>query len=48
MAYDRVKERYVGELAVEWGFITENFVGHASDVRGKWFVGGGMRKSSEW
>ena len=47
-AYDRVKEREVGELEEEWGLIKENFVGHASNVCGKRFVGGGMRKGSEW
>ena len=47
-AYDRVKEREVGELEEEWGQMKENFVGHASNVCGKRFVGGGMRRGSEW
>ena len=31
-AYDRVKEREVGELEEEWGLMKENFVGHARNV----------------
>ena len=45
--YDGVKEREVGELE-EWGLMKESFVGHASDVCGKRFVGGCMRRGSEW
>ena len=44
--YDRVKEREAGELEEEWG--KESFMVHASDVFGKRFVGGCMRKGSEW
>ena len=46
--YDRVKEREAGELEEEWGLRKESLVGHASDVCGKRFVGGCMRKGSEW
>ena len=46
--YDRVKEREAGELEEEWGLMKESFVGHASDVCGKEFVGGCMRRRSEW
>ena len=46
-AYDRVKEGEAGELE-EWGLMKESLVGHASDVCGKRFVGGCMRKGSEW
>ena len=47
-AYDRVKEGEAGELEEEWGLMKESLVGHASDVCGKRFVGGCMRKGSEW
>ena len=46
--YDRVKEREAGELEEEWGLIKKSFVGHVSDVCGKRFVGGRMRRGSEW
>ena len=46
--YDRVEERKAGELEDEWGLMKENFVVHASDVRGRRFVGGCMRRGSEW
>ena len=46
--YDRVKEREAGELEEEWGLMKESFVGHASDVCGKTFVGGCMRRGSDW
>ena len=38
-----MKEREAGELEEEWGFMKESFVGHASDVCGKRFVGGCMK-----
>ena len=47
-AYDRVKEIEAGELEEEWGLMKEGLVGHASNVCGKRFVGGCMRKGSEW
>ena len=47
-AYDRVKEGEAAELEEEWGLMKESLVGHASDVCGKRFVGGCMRKGSEW
>ena len=47
-AYDRVKEREAGELEEEWGLMKESLVGHAIDVCGKRFVGGCMRRGSEW
>ena len=47
-AYDRVKEREAGELEEEWGLMKESLVGHASDVCGKRYVGGCMRRGSEW
>ena len=46
--YDRVKEREAGELEEEWGLMKESFVGHASDVCGKRFVGGRKKRGSEW
>ena len=47
-ANDKVKEREAGELEEEWGLMKESLVGHASDVCGKRFVGGCMKKGSEW
>ena len=47
-AYDRVKEREAGELEEEWRLMKESLVGYASDVCGKMFVGGCMRRGSEW
>ena len=47
-AYDRVKEGEAGELEEEWGLMKESLVGHVRDVCGKRFVGGYMRKGSEW
>ena len=47
-AYDRVKEREAGELEEEWRLMKESLVGHASDVCGKRYVGGCMRRGSEW
>ena len=46
--YDRVKEREAGVLEEERGLMKESFVGHASDVCGKRFVGGCMKRGSEW
>ena len=46
--YDRVKKREAGELEEEWGLMKESFVGHASDVCGKRFVGDCMKRGSEW
>ena len=46
--YDRVKEREAGKLEEEWGLMKKSFVGHASDVCGKRFVGGCMGRGSEW
>ena len=43
-----MKKREAGELELEWVLMKESFVGHASDVCGKRFVGGFMRRSSEW
>ena len=45
--HDRVKEREAGELEEVSGLMKESFVGHASDVCGKRFVGGCMRRDSE-
>ena len=42
--YDGVKEREVGELEEEGGLMKESYVGHASDVCGKRFVNGCMRR----
>ena len=47
-AYDTVNEREAGELEEEWGLMKESLVGHASSVCGKRFVGGCMRRGSEW
>ena len=38
----------IKELEEEWELMKESLVGHASDVCGKRFVGGCMRKGSEW
>ena len=46
--YDRVKKREDGDLEEEWGLMKESFAGHASDVSGERFVGGCMRRGSEW
>ena len=43
-----MKEREDGELEEEWRLMKESFVGHASDVCGKRFVGDCMRRGSEW
>ena len=42
-----VKEREDGELEEEWRLMKESLVGHASDVCGKRFVGGCMRRGGE-
>ena len=47
-AYDWVKEREAGELEEEWGLMKESLVGHASDVCGKRYVGGCMKRVSKW
>ena len=47
-AYDRVKETEAGELEEEWRLMKESLVGYASDVCAKRFVGGCMRRGSEW
>ena len=47
-AYDRVKEREAGELEEEWRLMKESLVGYACVVCGKRFVGGCMRRGSEW
>ena len=47
-AYDRGKEREAGELEKECWLMKESLVGYASDVCGKRFVGGCMRRGSEW
>ena len=46
--YDGVKEREAGELEEECGLMKESFVGHAINVCGKRFVGGCVRRGSEW
>ena len=43
-----MKEGEAGELEEEWGLMKASLVGHASDVCGKRFVGGCLRKGSEW
>ena len=43
-----MKEKEAGELEEERGLMKESFVGHASDVCGNRFVGGCMRRGSEW
>ena len=43
-----VKEREAGELEEEWRLMKESLVGYASDVCGKRFVGGCMRRDSDW
>ena len=46
--YDRVKKKEAADLEEEWGLMKENFVGHASNMCGKGFVGGCRRRGSEW
>ena len=46
--YDMVKEREAEQLEEEWGLMKESFVGHPSNVCGKKFVGGCMRRVREW
>ena len=48
VAYDRVKESVVGELEEKWGLVKAGFAESASDVCGKRFIGGCMRRGSEW
>ena len=43
-----MKEREAGELEEEWGLMKESLVGHASNVCGKRYVGGCLRRGSEW
>ena len=43
-----MKEREDGELEEKWRLMKESFVGYASDVCGKRFVGGCTRRGSEW
>ena len=43
-----MKQREAGELKEEWGLMKESYLGYASDVCGKRFVGGCMRRGSEW
>ena len=48
-AYDRVKEREVGELEEEeWKPMKEALVINSREVCGTRYVGGGIRKGSEW
>ena len=47
-AYDRVKEREVGDSEEEWRPMKESLVENAKAVCGKRYVGGGIRKGSEW
>ena len=47
-AYDRVKVGVIGELEEEWQAVKECLLESASEVCGKRFVGGGIRKGSEW
>ena len=46
--YEVVKESEVGGLEEEWGLFSCTIVGCASDVCGKRYVGGCIRKGSEW
>ena len=48
VAYDRVKEREWEELEEESKLMKESLVENASHVCGKRYVGGGIRKGSEW
>ena len=49
VAYERVKVREVGELEEEeWKPMKESLVESASYVCGKRYVGGGIRRGSEW
>ena len=47
-AYDRVKERELGDSEEEWKPMKESLVKNATDICGKRYVGGGIRKGSEW
>ena len=46
--YNTVREREMGMVEGEWGLFKDSLMGCASDVCGKRFVGGGIRKGSEW
>ena len=48
VVYDGVKRRAVGEVEEEWKPMKESLVGSANEVCGKRFVGGCIRKGSEW
>ena len=48
MAYEGVKEREVGGVEEEWKPMKESLVINTEHVCGKRFVGGGIRKGSEW
>ena len=47
-AYDRVKERDIGSVEEEWKPMKESLVENTEDICGKRYVGGGIRKGSEW
>ena len=47
-AYDRVKEGDIGSVEEEWKPMKEAFVENTEDICGKRYVGGGIRKGSEW
>ena len=48
VVYERVKGRAVSGVEEEWNPMKESLVGSASDVCGKRFVGGFIRRGSEW
>ena len=47
-AHEGVKDRTVGEVEEEWMAVRDCMVLNANEVCGKRFVGGGIRKGSEW
>ena len=48
VAYNMVREREVGEVEEEWGPMKDSLVENASEVCGKRYVGGFIRRGSEW
>ena len=46
--YDRVKEGDIGSVEEEWKPMKESLVENTEDICGKRYVGGGIRKGSEW
>ena len=48
VVYNGVKEREAGEVEEEWKLIKDSLVGNATEVCGKRYIGGCIRRGSEW